>query len=393
MKTIRWGIIGCGDVTEIKSGPGFQKANNFSSEPYLPVDVVFHPNWWHKNYGLSFDWDFFYDPERRVWQEQRMRQLLYERFGDLGLGQKDAPRRPIVGPILMGSGYIVQEILGCVVQYQEDGNPWVLPRNLSETETWALAVPEDIESTPSMRTLLRLMNSLEAEFGYLQGDVPLHSVVNVALDLRGQEYFIDLIEKPALVAHLHTVIARTIYEVGRRVKARTGNVAISINRIIASFDPGILIIPNCSLQMISPRMYGELLLEYDTWLGQQLPPLGFHHCGNNAHLFAPDYARAGAVYLDVGWGSDVAACRAALPEAWLSLRLNPVKMLTASPEEATADVESLLEAHGAPWNKVAVCCINMDYGTPDEAIRAMFQTVARYRGTQDGSLERAYQVG
>jgi predicted dehydrogenase len=27
MKTIRWGIIGCGDVTEVKSGPGFQKAN------------------------------------------------------------------------------------------------------------------------------------------------------------------------------------------------------------------------------------------------------------------------------------------------------------------------------------------------------------------------------
>lgn len=28
MKTIRWGIIGCGDVTEIKSGPGFSKAAN-----------------------------------------------------------------------------------------------------------------------------------------------------------------------------------------------------------------------------------------------------------------------------------------------------------------------------------------------------------------------------
>ncbi|HSV14721.1 MAG TPA: Gfo/Idh/MocA family oxidoreductase [Tepidisphaeraceae bacterium] len=26
MKQIRWGIIGCGDVTEVKSGPGFQKA-------------------------------------------------------------------------------------------------------------------------------------------------------------------------------------------------------------------------------------------------------------------------------------------------------------------------------------------------------------------------------
>src|SRR6266446_5307641 len=28
MKTIRWGIIGCGDVTEVKSGPGFQKSNH-----------------------------------------------------------------------------------------------------------------------------------------------------------------------------------------------------------------------------------------------------------------------------------------------------------------------------------------------------------------------------
>ncbi len=27
METVRWGIIGCGDVTEVKSGPGFQKAD------------------------------------------------------------------------------------------------------------------------------------------------------------------------------------------------------------------------------------------------------------------------------------------------------------------------------------------------------------------------------
>jgi predicted dehydrogenase len=28
MRTIRWGIIGCGDVTEVKSGPGFQHASH-----------------------------------------------------------------------------------------------------------------------------------------------------------------------------------------------------------------------------------------------------------------------------------------------------------------------------------------------------------------------------
>lgn len=28
MKTIRWGIIGCGNVTEVKSGPAFQRIEN-----------------------------------------------------------------------------------------------------------------------------------------------------------------------------------------------------------------------------------------------------------------------------------------------------------------------------------------------------------------------------
>ncbi len=237
------------------------------------------------------------------------------------------------------------------------------------------------------------MATLEAGFGYLQGDVPLHSVVNIAIDLRGQSYFIDLIENPALVTHLHTVISRTIYEVGRRVKEQTGHVAISINRTIASFNPGIYTIPNCSLQMISPKMYKEQLLEYDVWLGQRLPPLGIHHCGTNADLFAPYYAQAGAIYLDVGWGSNIATCRTAMPDAWLGLRMNPVKMLTATPDEAAADTKMLLDAHGAPWDKVGVCCINMDYGTPDEAIRAMFNTVAQYRGDRDSGIQRAYQEG
>jgi hypothetical protein len=139
-------------------------------------------------------------------------------------------------------------------------------------------------------------------------------------------------------------------------------------------------------------MYAEHLLPYDTWLGQRLPPLGFHHCGTNAHLFAPYYAQAGAVYLDVGWQSDIAKCRGALPNAWLGLRLNPVRLLTASAEQTAADVQAVLDAHGAPWDRVAVCCINLDHGTSDAAVREIFQTVARYRGERASGIERAYEI-
>jgi len=40
LKNIRWGIIGCGDVTEIKSGPGFQKADNSKLAAVMRRDEI-----------------------------------------------------------------------------------------------------------------------------------------------------------------------------------------------------------------------------------------------------------------------------------------------------------------------------------------------------------------
>jgi hypothetical protein len=80
----------------------------------------------------------------------------------------------------------------------------------------------------------------------------------------------------------------------------------------------------------------------------------------------------------VGWGSDAAESRAALPDAFLNLRLNPVRMFRCGPDEIAADTEEYLLAAG-PLEKVGVCCINMDYGTPDDNIFAVAEVVERYR--------------
>ena len=82
--------------------------------------------------------------------------------------------------------------------------------------------------------------------------------------------------------------------------------------------------------------------------------------------------------VDVGWGSDVTAVRQALPDVFLNLRLNPVRMLRAGPQEIAADTEALLLAAG-PLANVGICCINMDHGTPDENIFAAYEVVQRYR--------------
>jgi hypothetical protein len=55
-----------------------------------------------------------------------------------------------------------------------------------------------------------------------------------------------------------------------------------------------------------------------------------------------------------------------------------VKLRECTPQEVKEDVERLLRQTG-PLEKTSVCCINMDYGTPDENVRAIFEVVERYR--------------
>ena len=84
-----------------------------------------------------------------------------------------------------------------------------------------------------------------------------------------------------------------------------------------------------------------------------------------------------ATFYDVGWGSDVAACRRAFPDAFLNLRLSPVRMLQETPDAIQKDVRGLLSSSGS-MEKVGVCCINMDYGTPDENVREVLEAAGGF---------------
>ena len=345
---------------------------------YLPVDVVFHANWWHRNYGISFDRDFFLDPKARVERERLMRAALHERFGDCGLGEKDAAPRPVIGPLHLACGFILPAAFGCRVGFSENGTPEVATLALTDEEMLSLR-PPDFEKAPFVSELVALMDTLEREFGYIEGDVDWDGIQNTALYLRGNQLFLDYYDNPGLVRRLFDVILEAKVQFVKYMKRRTGTSSISVNRIVAGVEPAISLHSNCTVQMISPETYETFLLPYERRLAKELYPYGIHHCGNNMHALAPSYAKVdGAVLFDVGWGSDVAACRAVLPDKILSLRLSPVRVMTATPEEIERDLVGLLE-QARPLEKAAICCINMDYGTPDENVRRIFEVAERYR--------------
>jgi hypothetical protein len=345
---------------------------------FLPVEVVFHPSWWHQHYGLTFGEGFFFDPDRRVESERRMRVSLAERFGDLGLGEADSPARPVIGPVHLAAGFLPSAVLGCEIRYAPDASPEVLPAHLSDEQILALQVP-DLEVNPAFRRLIGLMDALEARHGRLEGDVNWEGVQNVALNLRGQQLLLDYYENPALARRLLDVVARTLEAMAGYVRRRTGTTSTAVNPIVAAVDPRVSLHSNCTVAMVSAATYGEFLLEHDRWLAARLWPYGIHHCGGDMHKVRREYSTVeGAELFDVGWGSDVAACRAALPEAIFSLRLSPVRVAQGTPVEIAADVEGLLRAAG-PLQRAALCCINMDGTTPDANVRAIFDTANAYR--------------
>jgi hypothetical protein len=205
-------------------------------------------------------------------------------------------------------------------------------------------------------------------------------VQNVALDLRGQQLFLDYYDNPGLVQRLFEVIAWTIVAVADYVRERTGTSSISLNRIVARVDPRLNLHCNCSVQMISKATYETFLLPYECWLAERLQPYGIHHCGDNLEHVVAAYAQvADLSFVDVGWGSDVAACRKALPDAVFSLRLNPARLRTQTPNQVRADVTRLLAEAGHP-DRAAVCCVGMDASTPDENVRAIFEAARRFGG-------------
>lgn len=345
----------------------------------LPVEVIFNPRWWHLNAGINFDEAFFFDKTRRVEDEQKMRKYLHERFQIDGLGEKDSVKKPVIGPVHLAAGFLIPMLFGCNVTYHIDGPPDVIPLNLCDEEVMKLKVP-DLKTTYPISKLIEMMNELEMEYGYLEGDADWSGVLNHALDIRGNQIFMDMYDDSKAADHLFEILSLTVLDFTKLLLKRTGSTSISVNPQTRNFNPKINLHSNCSVSMISNDMYEDKLLKYDRFLAKHLQPYGIHHCGDNMDRVAKGYSKVQDVsFFDVGYGSDVKKCREILPDAFFNLRLSPVKMLHDTAAQVRDDILRLVEQNGGIEN-AGLCCINMDYGTPDENIRTIYDTAAELRG-------------
>ncbi|MFC1650604.1 uroporphyrinogen decarboxylase family protein [Candidatus Latescibacterota bacterium] len=340
---------------------------------FLPVEIVFHPNWWHNEAGIIFDRGYYFDPVRRVEDEKRMRRVLWERFGEFGCGEESPLDEPVIGPVHLAAGYMLSSLWGCELDFPVDSSPVVIPRTMTAGELLAKDVPDPDENR-EFEDLFKLIGALKEKYGYVSGDINWNGVQNLALDLMGENVFLAYYDDPSAMHTIYERITKNLIEILNMIKKETGTTSITVNRSIQNVDPTINLHSNCSVQMISNELYEEFLLPCDIMLSENLQPYGIHHCGNNMHNVAVGYSKVKeACFFDVGWGADIAFCRKMIPDAFFNVRLSPVKIKSCTPDEVEADMVSLLENTG-DLSKVGICCINMDYGTPDENVARIFET-------------------
>ena len=348
------------------------------SRTFLPVEIVFHPNWWHKRAGISFDRSYFFDPSRRVNDEMKMRRVLWEHFGRFGYGEEHPKPEPVIGPVHLAAGFMISSLWGCGIRYSDDNSPVVEARNMTLAELDAMKAPDPADN-PDFRDLFALIRALKERFGYVSGDIGWGNLQNLALDLVGQNIFLAYYDDPAAVHRIYDKMNRNVVEILSAVRKETGTTSISVNRTVEKVEPAINLQSNCSVQMISNATYEEFLLPREIELSKALQPYGIHHCGDNMHNVAEGYSKVKeACFFDVGWGADIARCRKLIPDAFFNVRLSPVKIRTCAAGEVERDLVNLLESAG-DLSKVGICCINMDYGTPDENVAKIFEVAERYR--------------
>lgn len=336
----------------------------------IPLGVGFYPDWWNKHYGIAYDREYYFDPEKRVEARLEMDKRLYERFGDVGLGDPDPQPKPLItfGMVMLPA------LFGCEIVFKKDALPWALPLNLSEDRIMKLQVP-DLLNTQPMIEVIKQIEYLKGKYGKVAGDINTTGVQNLALKIRGEQLYFDYFENPELCHHLLQVCTRSIIQLFQFIHKITGTGAVDVTPMC---DPAFYVLPNCTVEQVSLSTYEQFNLPYDNQVSKACHPLGIHHCGSVNQVLA-GYAQVRHLkFLEIGFGSDVRGARTILgPKVAINARINPVLMKNGTPEEVSKEVRRLID-QGEPLENFSIDSVGLTYGTPDENVKAARRTAAEY---------------
>lgn len=328
------------------------------TEPFLRPEIGFTPAWFRQHADIDFGARFHTDPDTRRRGVAAMRSVLRKRFPGTAIGGIDRPDAP---PDLLTGTFgacTVAALFGVPVVHAADRWPTCVPAGLTDRQLARLE-PPDLDRSPHFARLMEQLDRIERGEGRVEGFINWQGVLNNAHRLRGEALFLDLLEEPEKARHLFACVTETMIRAAARVHRRQRRSGVDVR---------FLTVSNCLVNLVSPRVYQNLLLPFDRRLAAVHGCLGVHNCAWNATPYLGHYAAIpGVAYLDMGLATDLPRARRLFPDARRAVMYTPMALANKPPAAIRADLARIAQDLG-PCDLV---CADIDAGTPDERVHLL----------------------
>jgi len=284
-------------------------SNNSKIEQVL---IGFSPNWNNANFGIDYSKTMWDDPIKRTNTQMDIERAIYNRFGDIGIGDQNPQPKPSVNAY---SDRYLSVLFGCEVVFQKDQPICVLPLTGDYDILVNLCVP-NLENSVLIESTFKEADILKSEYGFCSGQIGRSSPLNVAISTFGELFLAAIAEEPELAQHALRVIVETYIKLYYELQHKIEPEAFPLDR----FDFGY---GNCQAIMISPDMYREVILPVDLDFRKRIDKFDLHHCGI-FDKYAEMYKELRPDAIDVGANSDYRLMRKAFPDTPSSLIIEPV---------------------------------------------------------------------
>jgi len=330
------------------------------SEDKMRVSLGFEPLWYSERCEADFSAAFHKDPYFRFEMIGKMKKELIQSFPSVSLWDMDDETDQATISGCYGA-FPVPLAFGVPLRYRSDGWPVLDPAgHLSVEEIEQLSV-ETVMNGPVVEGVLRQMDAIEKEWGKVHGYLNWQGVLNNSFNIRGQDIFLDMYEKPQFARQFFSLITEVMIQFAKIVQSKQRSSGFPIDQLSVS---------NCVMNMISPEMYEEFFLAHDMRIAESFERFGVHTCEWDITAYISVLKKLPKLgYLDMGMASDMSRVRREFPESRRAVLYSPVKLENAEPEDIEKDMDKI-------FYNLAPCDIvlaDIQNTTPDQRVREVIQ--------------------
>lgn len=351
------------------SAPARREPEDGTSSP-MRVSLGFEPAWFHLRCGVDFSEPWHRDPLYRYRTLERMLAELCRAFPEVSYWKSGSLEDLATLSGCYGS-CLIPHLFGMPIRYGADRWPALEPGNKLSLKEVEQLDADRLLAAPFVDEIWEQMDTIEREWGAIHGYLNWQGVLNNAFQLRGEDIFFDMLDRPELADYFFSTIARVMIGLAKKVQQRQRESGFYINQFSVS---------NCTVNMVSPDAYESFLFHYDELIALAFERFGVHTCNWNITPYIDVLRRLPKLgYIDMGMESDMARARVAFPHSRRAVLYSPVKLQEAPLEEISEDLETI-HHNLAPCDVVLA---DIQYSTPDQRIKDVLAICAELEAQDD----------